>query len=282
MCILCIHLNSVVSDVVFLQVKAHGPGLKEGFIGEQAEFIIDTSRAGSGRLAIRVDGPCEVTLQCLDNQDGTCTVFYLPTEHGMYKINVLFDNSHISGSPYQAVIQKPIDPSKTLVTDLDLLQGKVGEPCIVNIDCAIAGSGAPSLQAISDSGVIVQTEVKENEDGTYTAVYVPLTGGVYTLLLKYGGKEVPFRKVMVNPRVYKSRVKVSRQGEKTPRGLSHCHWFEFGLYIFFLDFCLLIRSVVLGVVVSDWEADTCQVVANGLGLQKGLTGHPNVFRVNTR
>ncbi|XP_058619192.1 filamin-A isoform X2 [Onychostoma macrolepis] len=228
------------------KVKAHGPGLKEGFLGEQAEFIIDTSRAGSGRLAVRVDGPCEVTLQCLDNQDGTCTLFYLPTEHGMYKINVLFDNSHITGSPFQAVIQKPIDPSKVLVTDLDLLQGKVGEPCIVNIDCAIAGSGAPSVQAISDSGVIVQTEVKENEDGTYTAVYVPLTGGVYTLLLKYGGKEVPFRKVMVNPKVCKSHVKVSRQG----------------------------------VVVSDCETDTCQVVANGLGLQKGLTGHPNVFSVN--
>ncbi|XP_016320434.1 filamin-A [Sinocyclocheilus anshuiensis] len=230
------------------KVRAHGPGLKEGFLGEQAEFIIDTSRAGSGRLAIRVDGPCEVTLQCLDNQDGTCTVFYLPTEHGMYKINVLFDNSHITGSPFQSVIQKPIDPSKVLVTDLDLLQGKVGEPCIVNINCPMAGSGAPSVQAVSDSGVIVQTEVKENEDGTYTAVYVPLTAGVYTLLLKYGGKEVPFRKVMVNPKVYKSHVKVSRQG----------------------------------VVVSDWETDTCQVVANGLGLQKGLTGHPNVFRVNAR
>ncbi|XP_043080224.1 filamin-A [Puntigrus tetrazona] len=228
------------------KVRAHGPGLKEGFLGEQAEFIIDTRRAGSGRLAIRVDGPCEVPLQCLDNQDGTCTVFYLPTEHGMHKINVLFDNSHITGSPFQAVVQKPTDPSQVLVTDPDLLQGKVGEPCIVNIDCAIAGSGAPSVQAISDSGVIVQTEVKENEDGTYTAVYVPLTSGVYTLLLKYGGKEVPFRKVMVNPKLYKSHVKVSRQG----------------------------------VVVCDWEADSCQVVANGLGLQKGLTGHPNVFHVN--
>uniref|UniRef100_A0A9J7XGK7 Filamin B, beta (actin binding protein 278) n=1 Tax=Cyprinus carpio carpio TaxID=630221 RepID=A0A9J7XGK7_CYPCA len=228
------------------KVRAHGPGLKEGFLGEQAEFIIDTSRAGSGRLAIRVDGPCEVTLQCLDNQDGTCTVFYLPTEHGMYKINVLFDNSHITGSPFQSVIQKRIDSSKVLVTDLDLLQGRVGEPCIVNINCPMAGSGALSVQAVSDSGVIVQTEVKENEDGTYTAVYVPLTGGVYTLLLKYGGKEVPFRKIMVNPKVYKSHVKVSRQG----------------------------------VVVSDWETDTCQVVANGLGLQKGLTGHPNVFHVN--
>ncbi|XDV45848.1 hypothetical protein PO909_013870 [Leuciscus waleckii] len=233
------------------KVRARGPGLKEGVLGEQAEFIIDTSSAGSGRLAIRVEGPCEVTLKYLDNQDGTCTVFYLPTEHGMYKINVLFDNSHITGSPFQADIQKPIDPSKVLVTGPGLLQGKVGEPCIVNIDCAMAGSGDLSLQAVSDSGVIVQTEVKENEDGTYTAVYVPLTGGVYTLLLKYGGKVVPNfpAKVIVGPKVYKSHVKVSRQG---------------------------------GIVVGERETDTCQVVANGLGLRKGLTGRPNMFSVNAR
>ncbi|XP_048033232.1 filamin-B isoform X2 [Megalobrama amblycephala] len=233
------------------KVRAHGPGLKEGVLGEQAEFIIDTSRAGSGRLAIMVEGPCKVTLKCLDNQDGTCTVFYLPTEHGMYKINVLFDNSHITGSPFEAVIQKPIDPSKVLVTGPGLLQGKVGEPCIVNIDCAMAGSGDLSVQAVSDSGVIVPTEVKENEDGTYTAVYVPLTGGVYTLLLKYGGKVVPNfpAKVVVDPKVYKSHVKVSRQGS---------------------------------IVVDERETDTCQVVADGLGLQKGLAGHPNVFSVNAR
>ncbi|XP_067228456.1 filamin-B isoform X2 [Chanodichthys erythropterus] len=241
--------SNVPSDAT--KVRAHGPGLKEGVLGEQAEFIIDTSRAGSGRLAIRVEGPCKVTLKCLDNQDGTCTVFYLPTEHGMYKINVLFDNSHITGSPFEAVIQKPIDPSKILVTGPGLLQGKVGEPCIVNIDCAMAGSGDLSVQAVSDSGVIVPTVVKENEDGTYTAVYVPLTGGVYTLLLKYGGKVVPNfpAKVVVDPKVYKSHVKVSRQG---------------------------------GIVVGERETDTCQVVADGLGLQKGLAGHPNVFSVNAR
>lgn len=221
---------------MFLQVRAHGPGLKEGVLGEQAEFIIDTSRAGSGRLAIRVEGPCKVTLKCLDNQDGTCTVFYLPTEHGMYKINVLFDNSHITGSPFEAVIHKPTDPSKVLVTGPGLLQGKVGEPCIVNIDCAMAGSGDLSVQAVSDSGVIVPTEVKENEDGTYTAVYVPLTGGVYTLLLKYGGKVVPNfpAKVVVDPKVYKSHVKVSRQGEKNP---NVCHMM-ISLHLDYI-FCLL-------------------------------------------
>lgn len=35
-------------------------------------------------------------------------------------------------------------------------------------------------------------------------------------------------------------------------------------------------------MVGERETDTCQVVANGLGLQKGLTGRPNMFSVNAR
>uniref|UniRef100_A0A671QBH2 Filamin B, beta (actin binding protein 278) n=1 Tax=Sinocyclocheilus anshuiensis TaxID=1608454 RepID=A0A671QBH2_9TELE len=205
--------------------RAHGPGLKEGFLGEQAEFIIDTSRAGSGRLAIRVDGPCEVTLQCLDNQDGTCTVFYLPTEHGMYKINVLFDNSHITGSPFQSVIQKPIDPSKVLVTDLDLLQGKVGEPfddlditvegpSECQVTCKDSGEGMynveyypsvpgdykititcgenhiPEALNVCTVGSIELLEVTDSGDGSYTVVYLPTMDGCHVLMVKFTNDEI--------------------------------------------------------------------------------------------
>ncbi|TRZ01404.1 hypothetical protein DNTS_018426 [Danionella cerebrum] len=235
------------------KVRAHGRGLREGILGQKAEFIIDTSRAGSGRLAVKVDGPIDVTLQVLDNQDGTCTVFYLPTELGIYKINIHFDNAHIPGSPFEARVHlpyadlMPVDPSEVLVTGPGLLEGKVGEPCVVNIDCPkAAGLRDLSVQAVSDSGVVVQTEVTENEDGTLTVVYVPRTAGVYTLLLKYGGKVMPVHQVKVDPKVYKSRVKVRRKG-----------------------------------TLADGESDASQVVAKGLGLQKGLTGCPNSFCVNT-
>lgn len=76
----------------------------------------------------------------------------------------------LTGSLFQSIVQKPIDLSMVLVTGFGLLQVKVGKTYIVNIDCAMVGSGAPSVQSVSDSGVVVQTEVKENEDGTYTAV----------------------------------------------------------------------------------------------------------------
>lgn len=63
-------------------------------------------------------------------------------------------------------------------------------------------------------GEHAKTEVVKNKDGTHTVTYVPLTSGMYTLLLKYGGKVVPGfpAKVMVDPAVDTSKVKVLGPG----------------------------------------------------------------------
>ena len=60
----------------------------------------------------------------------------------------------------------------------------------------------------------VETKLLPNKDGTYTVVYVPLTAGIYTLRLKYGEKvlaNLP-SKVIVDPAVYKSQVKLCGNG----------------------------------------------------------------------
>lgn len=64
------------------------------------------------------------------------------------------------------------------------------------------------------AGLKAKTEVLDNKDGTHTVTYVPLTSGMYTLLLKYGGKPVPGfpAKVMVDPAVDTSKVKVFGPG----------------------------------------------------------------------
>ncbi|KAL6482814.1 hypothetical protein MHYP_G00076860 [Metynnis hypsauchen] len=233
------------------KVRAYGPGLRGGLLGQFAEFTIDTREAGSGRLTVTMEGPCQVTLQCMDNEDGTCAVFYLPAEHGEYTVRIIFDNSQIPGSPFLPVVHLPLDPSKVTVSGPGLSKGKVGEPCMVNIDCALAGSGDLSVEAVSDSGAIAKTEVQDNKDGSYTVVYVPLTAGVYTLLLKYGGQVVPIfpAGIVVEPAVYKSHVKLTGQGD---------------------------------LANAARNCDPSQVLADGLGLLQGLAGHPNKCYINTR
>lgn len=68
------------------------------------------------------------------------------------------------------------------------------------------------------AGLPAKTEVVDNKDGTHTVTYVPLTSGMYTLLLKYGGQPVPGfpAKVMVDPAVDTSKVKVFGPGLEGP------------------------------------------------------------------
>lgn len=198
----------------FLQVKAYGPGLKGGLVGNPAEFTIDTSGAGTGGLGLTVEGPTEAKIECSDNGDCTCSVSYLPTEPGEYLVNILFEGVHIPGSPYHAGIEYPFDPTKVVASGSGLKRGKVGEISVLNVDCAKAGPGQLVLEAVSDAGSKAKTEVLDNKDGTYTVTYVPLTAGMYTLLLKYGGKTVPNfpAKVVVDPAVDTSKVKVFGPG----------------------------------------------------------------------
>ncbi|KAI4827415.1 hypothetical protein KUCAC02_030810 [Chaenocephalus aceratus] len=208
------------------KVKASGPGLKGGLVGNPAEFSIDTKGAGTGGLGLTVEGPTEAKIECSDNGDGTCSVSYLPTEPGDYLVNILFEEVHIPGSPFKANVQMPFDPSKVVASGSGLKRAKVGETSVVNVDCSRAGAGQLSLEAALDTpptsptgsaprtGVKAKTEVLDNKDGTYTVTYVPLSAGMYTLLLKYGGKAVPGfpAKVTADPAVDTSKIKVFGPG----------------------------------------------------------------------
>lgn len=98
------------------QVRATGAGLEKGIVGVPAEFIIDTRGAGQGGLGVTVEGPCEAAINCRDNGDGTCNVAYLPTEVGDYTINITFNDQHIIGSPFQAIIYPQPNLKKVKVT----------------------------------------------------------------------------------------------------------------------------------------------------------------------
>lgn len=111
--------------LISLQVKAFGPGLKGGLVGNPAEFTIDTKGAGTGGLGLTVEGPTEAKIECSDNGDGTCSVSYLPTEPGDYLVNILFEDVHIPGSPFKADITMPFDPSKVVVSGSGLKRAKV-------------------------------------------------------------------------------------------------------------------------------------------------------------
>ncbi|XP_038628402.1 filamin-B isoform X2 [Tachyglossus aculeatus] len=196
------------------KVRAHGFGLRGGLVGKPAEFTIDTKGAGTGGLGLTVEGPCEAKIECSDNGDGTCSVSYLPTKPGDYFVNILFEDVHIPGSPFQADIEMPFDASKVIATGPGLERGKVGEAGLLNVDCSEAGPGDLGMEAISDSGAKAQVQVEDNKDGTYAVTYLPLSAGMYTLTMKYGGEQVPKfpARVKIEPAVDTSKIRAFGPG----------------------------------------------------------------------
>lgn len=107
------------------RVKAFGKGLVEAHTFEMAEFFVDTRNAGKfwkdishsnmrhstffklhhapftplgyGGLALSIEGPSKVDINCEDVEDGTCRVTYCPTEPGSYIVNIKFAEKHIPG-----------------------------------------------------------------------------------------------------------------------------------------------------------------------------------------
>lgn len=102
------------------KVTAHGPGLNHGIVNNLAEFLIDTRGAGQGGLGVTIEGPCEAAINCRDNGDGTCDVAYLPTEIGEYSVNITFDDDHISGSPFRAIIVSQPNLKKIRVSGIGI------------------------------------------------------------------------------------------------------------------------------------------------------------------
>uniref|UniRef100_G3P722 Calponin-homology (CH) domain-containing protein n=1 Tax=Gasterosteus aculeatus aculeatus TaxID=481459 RepID=G3P722_GASAC len=196
------------------KVRAFGPGLKGGIVGKPAPFTIDTKGAGAGGLGLTVEGPCEAKIECQDNGDGTCSVFYLPTEPGEYAINILFAEKHIPGSPFKAAVRPALDPSKVTASGPGLEKAKAGEPATFTVDCTRAGDAELTIEIVSETGSKAEVHIQKTAEGTFSVTYIPPFHGTHTITIKYGGQMIPqFPKVLqVEPSVDTSGVHVYGPG----------------------------------------------------------------------
>jgi len=86
------------------RVSAAGNGLFRGETGRLCEFLIDTVNAGAGALAVTVDGPSKVQLDCKEVAEGY-RVQFTPTASGDYLISIKFAGTNIAGSPFKCVVE---------------------------------------------------------------------------------------------------------------------------------------------------------------------------------
>ncbi|NXJ58437.1 FLNA protein, partial [Spizaetus tyrannus] len=88
-------------------VTAYGPGLEGGLTGVCSEFLVKTANAGAGALAVTIDGPSKVKLDCMECAEGH-RVTYTPMAPGNYLISIKYGGPHhIVGSPFKAKVTGP-------------------------------------------------------------------------------------------------------------------------------------------------------------------------------
>ncbi|XP_068218759.1 filamin-A isoform X2 [Palaemon carinicauda] len=176
------------------KVKITGDALKEGKTHHENQFTIDTRDAGYGGLSLSIEGPSKADIQCKDNEDGTLTIGYKPTEPGYYIVNLKFADNHVSGSPFTAKVtgegsNQQTERIKRQREAVPLTE--VGSQC--RLTFKLPGISPFDLKAAvtSPGGVTEDAGVGEVEDGLYGVNFVPKELGVHTVSVKYQEMHIP-------------------------------------------------------------------------------------------
>uniref|UniRef100_A0A672NLR1 Filamin A n=1 Tax=Sinocyclocheilus grahami TaxID=75366 RepID=A0A672NLR1_SINGR len=192
------HFYIDVHDTVdATKVKCQGQGLGNNVRANIPQvFSVDTSKAGVAPLQVRVQGPKGVVepVEVVDNGDQTHTVSYVPTREGPYSINVLYADEEIPHSPYKVKVLPTHDASKVRASGpgLNTTGVPASLPVEFTIDAKDAGEGLLAVQITDPDGKPKKANIRDNQDGTYLVSYVPDMTGRYTILIKYGGDEIPY------------------------------------------------------------------------------------------
>ena len=86
-----------------VEVRAFGPGLNGGIIGQEGNFTIVTDGAGRGKLEVGIRGArgtFKTRLRRHPDSERTVLARYDPTNIGEYTIDVLWGEKHVQGSPF--------------------------------------------------------------------------------------------------------------------------------------------------------------------------------------
>ncbi|XP_076061850.1 filamin A protein cher isoform X2 [Oratosquilla oratoria] len=176
------------------KVKITGDALKEGKTQEENYFTIDTREAGYGGLSLSIEGPSKADIQCKDNEDGTLTIGYKPTEPGYYIINLKFADNHVEGSPFTAKVagegsNRQTERIKRQREAVPLTE--VGSQCRLTFKLPGISPFDLGATVTSPGGVTEAAEISEVEDGLYGVNFVPKELGVHTVSVKYQELHIP-------------------------------------------------------------------------------------------
>ncbi|KAM9635004.1 filamin-C isoform 1-T1 [Morphnus guianensis] len=211
-------------------VTAYGPGLEGGLTGVCSEFLVKTANAGAGALAVTIDGPSKVKLDCMECAEGH-RVTYTPMAPGNYLISIKYGGPHhIVGSPFKAKVTGPrlsgghslhetstvlvetvtrggtssrgppafgglpkfsSDAGKVVARGPGLATAFLGQKNHFTVDCSKAGTNMLMVGVHGPKTPCEEVYVKHVGNRVYNVTYTVKEKGDYVLILRWGDDNIP-------------------------------------------------------------------------------------------
>ncbi len=171
--------------------EASGTGISSGVVGMPATFTVNIpDEAGPGMLNVSVSGPHPPKpINIVNNQDGTMEVSYHPVCPGEYKIDILWANQHIKGSPFTSQVSglavrnaKAVSASGEVLSAGNMKCNQLGTILVETSE----GAGPGPLRAKLEGPAKAELQLSNNGDGTMLVSFVPKDAGTYKLHLLWG------------------------------------------------------------------------------------------------
>ena len=169
---------------------ASGDGVSKGEVGKKVFFTVHIpDEAGPGTLGVAVAGPHPPKpIEIVNSNEGHMEVSYFPIAPGEYKIDVMWADGHIAGSPFTATVTGKAMRNPKLV---EASGQATKEPIKCNQLATITvtpkeGAGPGPMRAKLEGPAKADLELSSNNDGTMLVSFQAKEAGTYKLHLLWG------------------------------------------------------------------------------------------------
>ena len=167
----------VITPPIAENVKAYGPGLKDGWINEEGNFSVETANAGTGLLAIKIHGPkgaFKINTKRHPENDRVVLVSYNPTHAGKYIIEIQWSAASIPGSPFIAHIKKREEP----IAEEDEIEEKDKEEVSESGEGTASNDKADDRNKEQDQAAQEEMKVTETDKADQTTAHSEGDGSI--------------------------------------------------------------------------------------------------------
>ncbi|XP_066996809.1 filamin-A isoform X6 [Anabrus simplex] len=206
-------------------VHASGNGLGDIKTGQKTDFLVDTCNAGAGTLAVTIDGPSKVSMDCTEVEEGY-KVRYTPLVPGDYYISIKYNGYHIVGSPFKVnctgedlaergaqetssvvveTVQKvsknknvgPVlplfksDASKVTSKGMGLKKAYLQKQNMFTVHAGDAGNNILYVGVYGPKSPCEEVFIKHMGRNNYQVNYVVRERGEYIVIVKWGDEHIP-------------------------------------------------------------------------------------------